>query len=174
MNLDESRAEMSEPFRIHKPLARNNSSKSEVQILCLNIKCLSAHINELSAYLFVHRPHIVLIQETWLDDSVKSVNVLGYETVSRRDRKATENRGGVLILQRGDFNALILIENRKTEERNWHFLRLDSETVLLANWYRPGASTIGFDNLQSEISRHYEGSTGVLVARDLNIHRKKK
>ena len=138
------------------------------------MQCLLAHLPELCNFLQLHRPHVVLIQETWLDNTVEEVYVPGYVTVSRRDRHSTANRGGVIILQCDDFNGLIQIRNCDHEERHWHFLRLDEETLLLGNWYRPGSSDYdGFKNLHEEIAEFFGEISGIVIAGDLNIHHKR-
>ena len=102
---------------------------------------------------------------------MEDVNVTGYTQVSRRDRKAGANRGGILTLQREDFNALVHIRNCENEERSLHFLRLDSETCLIANWYRPGAlEHDGFTNLAVELKDLFDQISGIVIAGDLNIH----
>ena len=96
--------------------------------------------------------------------------ISNYNVVSRRDRKKFANRGGILILQRDDFNALVHIKDCDEEERSWHFLNLGIETFLIANWYRPGASTHdGFVRLYAEVSEHFQQCSGILIAGDLNI-----
>ena len=45
---------------------------------------------------------IVLLQETWLDASVESFSLPGYVELSRRDRSAEDNRGGIITLCRKD------------------------------------------------------------------------
>jgi len=140
----------------------------------VNIQCLLARVAELEYQLELHRPHVVLIQETWLNESVDKVQITGYDVVSRRDRKKTENRGGILTLQREDFNGLVHIANSDVEERSWHFLRLGCDTILLANWYRPGAiEHDAFQSLHGEVARYYSEVSGVFLAGDLNIHHKK-
>ena len=122
-------------------LAGSNSKMNGISILSINIQCLAAKLAELIYHLEMHRPHVVLIQETWLDATTKDVQIAGYSEVSRRDRHEGANRGGILTLQRDDFNGLVHIRNCEDEERSWHFLRLGVDTFLVANWYRPGAST---------------------------------
>ena len=68
----------------------------------------------------------------------------------------TKKRGGILILQRQDFNGLVHIKNCVEEERSWHFLKVGVETVLLANWYRPGATDHdGFVRLHAEVAEYF-------------------
>jgi len=83
-----------------------------------------SNLHELLKQLEEWKPHIVLIQETWLDNTVEKIAITGYNEVSRRDRKTTANRGGILTLQRDDFNGLVHIKNCAVEERSWHFLKV--------------------------------------------------
>ena len=87
--------------------------KQEIKMLIANIQRLSAHLAELVFDLQATRPHVVLLQETWLDASVECVDIAGYFTVSRKDRSEGPKRGGVLTLARNDFNRLVFIENVK-------------------------------------------------------------
>ena len=102
----------------------------------VNIRCLGAHLDELQFHLSQHSPHVVLLQETWLDKSTEEVRIHNYMTVSRKDRSDDPNRGGVLTLARKDFNKLVFVEHSKAAERSWHFLHLDTDILLLGNWYR--------------------------------------
>ena len=78
-----------------------------------------------------------------------------------------------MTLQRNDFNGMVHIKNCEEEERSWHFLNLGIESFLLANWYRPGASTHdGFVRLYAEVSEYFQQCSGMLIAGDLNIHHK--
>ena len=79
-----------------------------------------------------------------------------------------------MTFQRQDFNGLVHIKNCEQEERSWHFLKVGIETVLLANWYRPGATDHdGFVWLHAEIAEYFQECSGVLMAGDLNVHHKK-
>jgi len=151
-----------------------HSCQNGISVYSVNIQCLLARVAELEYQLEMHRPHIVLIQETWLNNSVHDVQISGYEVVSRRDRKEKENRGGILTLQRDDFNGLVHISNSESEERSWHFLRLGCDTILFANWYRPGATEHdAFQALYDEMGKYYSEVSGVFLAGDLNVHHKK-
>ena len=101
------------------------------------------------------------------------INIPNYKKVSRRDRKDTQNRGGILTFQRQDFNGLVHIKNCDDEERSWHFLNLGAEAFLIANWYRPGASVHdGFARLHQEVAEYFQECSGVLIVGDLNVHHK--
>ena len=120
---------------------RRSVQKKDIAILVVNIQGLlvfnkdgvRANLAELEFHLASLQPHIVLLQETWLDASVESVSLVGYMVVSRRDRSAGTNRGGVLTLARHDFNRLVHIENSGYDERSWHYLHIEPETILLGN-----------------------------------------
>jgi len=72
-------------------LENRNSSLclNGIFVYSVNIRCILAHLTELQYHVDLHRPHIVMIQETWLDASVEDVQLFNYEKVSRRDRKKT-------------------------------------------------------------------------------------
>ena len=77
----------------------------------LNIRCLHANKAELEYHLEMKKPQMVLIQEIWLNASHEEVKIRNYRYVSRRDRKKEENRGGILLLVREDFNQFVHIED---------------------------------------------------------------
>ena len=155
-------------------------SRDSIQIYNINIRCLLSNQAELEYHLDQHRPHIVTLQETWLDASTEDVDIKGYVVVSRRDRRQTDKLtcgdkcGGVLTLRRDDFNCLVHIQNSESEERSWHFLRVQLETILLINWYRsPSVIHDNFEQLYTEMSSFFHDATGVIMIGDLNIHHKK-
>ena len=153
---------------------KSKNKKSFVSFFVCNIRCVLKNLTELCVQLRRHRPHVVMLQETWLDASVEHVDIEGYKIVSRRDRHASSNRGGILTLAREDFNNLAFIKKCEDEERSWHYLNLGMETVLLGNWYRPGASCHdGFANLQSELAVLAAQASGTIFAGDLNIHHRR-
>ena len=49
----------------------SNSCHKGISVYSVNIRCLLVHKAELEFVLSVHTPHIVLIQEIWLDDSTE-------------------------------------------------------------------------------------------------------
>ena len=103
---------------IKKPHACANNSKEKICIYSCNIQCLLARSDEVADFLAEYRPHVVMFQETWLDESVPDYICPGYRIISRRDRHPGANRGGILTLQRDDFNGLVHIGNNATEERS--------------------------------------------------------
>ena len=112
-----------------------------------------------------------MLQETWLEESVQSIEIAGYTIVSRRDCKETSNRGGILTLRRDDFNCIVHIADSADDDRSWHFIRLGVDTILLANWHRPGSTVHdGFLTLYDEVRGYFHEVSGIVIAGDLNIH----
>ena len=72
-----------------------------------NVRSLRAHKGELMYHLERLQPHVVLIQETWLDSASEEIVLEGFQKVSRRDRAATANRGGIATYARQDFKNLV-------------------------------------------------------------------
>ena len=101
--------------------------------MMINIRSIRGHKAELEFHLEQRKPHILMLQETWLDDSTEDIQVKGYFKVSRRDRSGEANRGGIMTLARNDFNQLVHIENSKVEERSWHYLNVGVENLLVGN-----------------------------------------
>ena len=109
-----------------------------------------------------------------LNPTTEDVQVPGYTKVSRKDRHDGSNRGGILTLQRDDFNGLVHIRNCDHCERSWHFLRVGVDTILIANWYRPGATVhTTFADLYTEVNEFFDEVSGIVIAGDINIHHKK-
>ena len=77
-------------------------------------------------------------------------------------------------MRRNDFTAIAHICNSERDERSWHFLKLGMDTILTANWYRPGATVHdSFASLYSEMSDHFNSVSGTCIAGDLNVHHRK-
>ena len=109
------------------------STSQSLSIYSINIRCLLAHVAELSFHLSVHKPHIVLIQESWLNKSIEHVSIANYSLLSRRDRSDTENRGGIIAFVRSDVRQVVHYSDSEHAERNWHLLHLDIGGFVLCN-----------------------------------------
>ena len=110
---------------------------------CLNINSLVKHIDELRVLFSEFSGDFLAINETKLDESIKSseLHIPGYEFI-RRDR--SRNGGGVgfyikssnSYVVRSDLNVInlesLIIQIRKPNSRPF----------LIATWYRPPCSPI--------------------------------
>ena len=159
---------------INENMQSQRKHLEKIRVFMINIQSVRAHQAELSYHLQVERPHIVLLQETWLDASIEDVQIQGYDVVSRRDRSDSPNRGGILTLKRSDFNHIVHVSTSTHEERAWYLLNLDPEVILIGNWYRPGASEHdGFKMLYEEVAAFTTEFTGMILMGDLNVHHAK-
>ena len=61
----------------------DQNTSNGVHIISINIQCLLAHIDELEAFLKLHRPHVVMLRETSLNASHESVTMSAYTVSSR-------------------------------------------------------------------------------------------
>lgn len=130
-------------------------AKRGFKMACLNINSLVKHIDELRVLLSEFSVDILAINETKLDESIKSseLHIPGYEFI-RRDR--SRNGGGVgfyikssnSYVVRSDLNVFNL-ENLIIEIR-----KPNSRPFLIATWYRPPCSpTDLFSSYESFIDK---------------------
>ena len=131
----------------------------------------------LSADLEVRRPDIVGITETWLDESVESLDIPGYRQVSRRDREKTNssglNHGGIALYCRIGCILVTHLEDSRSAERSWHIIHTDIGGILLCLWYRPpGSDNANVTTFDDELSRLSAGTIGALIVGDMNIWHK--
>ena len=131
----------------------------------------------LSADLEKHRPDIVGLTETWLDDSIEKLDILGYQLVSRRDREKTRvsglNHGGIALYSRVGGILVTHLEDSRVAERSWHVIHTDVGGILLCLWYRPpGADASEITSFDDELTRLSVDTIGALVVGDMNIWQK--
>ena len=70
--------------------ASTSVSSNGISIYLINIRSLLAHLAELSFQLEIHCPHVVCIQETWLDESHKEIDIPGYEILLQEETDMLE------------------------------------------------------------------------------------
>ena len=143
-------------------------------LYCINIRCLLSNLAELCHQVKEHSPHVILLQETWLNGSVEEVTIPNYIVVSRRDRSDHENRGGIITYARLDVCNIVCVSKSSDAERAWHFLHLDIGTVAICNWYRPGSGgTPHIASIEKEITEYKEEVIGMIIMGDCNVHHRK-
>ena len=103
-----------------------------------------------------HRPDIVGVVETWLDESVQSLDVPGYNLVSRRDLEKTQvsglNHGGIALSARCSGILVTHLQHSTVAERSWHVIHSDVGGILLGLWYRPpGAGANDIESFEDEL-----------------------
>jgi len=154
-----------------------NFSFLGIVIWSQNIECLTTHkLGELSHLMKRDKPHIVLIQETWLKPNKQTdadVSIPGY-SIFRKDRIASEH-GGIVSYVREDICVSYIEENVKSKDHEVLWLRIQSSTrtLFVANVYRPPPSDNSiFDALAADIE-HFQRKTtrsNILLVGDFNCH----
>ena len=140
MTSGESVVDMSVDAKIDSP--------QPFSIFCINIRCLHANMPELMYQVKVLSPHLVLLQETWLNCNFEDVILPGYQVISRRDRSDQENRGGIISFARVDVFNIVCVKVSADAERSWHYLHLDHGTIAIC-------TGIGLDRLMTNTSRRF-------------------
>ena len=101
---------------------------------------------DLLAFLNIHNPHIVAIQETKIDSSI-ATSELFPETCSckifRKDRNLHD--GGVMLLIHKDIPHMPLSERENDSESVWVKIFANKTSHYVASWYcQPGGSSEDF------------------------------
>lgn len=63
----------------------------------LNVQCVSSHLTELGYRLDSHRPHDVMMQDSWPDDKNDHIVLSNCNVVSHRGRENFAGRGGRVL-----------------------------------------------------------------------------
>ena len=110
----------------------------------------------LSADLENHKPDLVALTETWLDDSIEVLDIPGYNLVSRRDRVKARtsglNYGGIALYSRRGSILVTHLEHSGVAEWSWHVVHTDIRCILLGFWYRPpGADARDISSFDCEL-----------------------
>ena len=108
--------------------------------MLVNIQSLIKNEAELVARLRVFSvlPDVVCINETWLNRSIKSFSIEGYECVGRRDRRGGQQCGGIATFARSEIaQQVTLMLTSDSAERQWFTIHSQQGPILLCNWYRP-------------------------------------
>jgi hypothetical protein len=110
---------------------------SFINCIYTNSTSLNNKIGELEAFLSLESfPHLVLIAETWFDES--SLPELKNYTLHRRDRGS--RGGGVAIYARSDLVSVEVLENSLKNddvEQIWCGIKVGLERILVGCLYRP-------------------------------------
>ena len=151
-----------------------SSSLDSFAVFCTNIRSIKANEAELTARINIHKPEIIAMGETWMDETVSYIPIPGYEVVSRRDRSKDSNCGGVIVYAKTTFNCIVLLEHSKIAELSWHIIHSHLGAILFGLWYRSPSDVdlSKIEAFQTEYIQHSAGTIGSIIAGDLNIHHK--
>ena len=140
--------------------------------MSVNIRDVVRHMAELQIRLQEHKPHILVVQETWLDESTPRVTIPGFTLVSRLDRARGPKAGyGGVALFASDPNLVSHLQDSTSAERSWHTVHTDIGQMLLGNWYRaPDASPEPIASLATELEGFGDQVVGTIILGDMNVH----
>ena len=162
----ESRADASVPI--------NFVCSQSFVLYCINIRCVLSNLAELCLQVKELSPHIILLQETWLNASVEEIRIPNYKTISRRDRSELENRGGVMTFARLDVINIMCVKICSDSERIWHLLHVEIGAIAICNWYRPGSGgEAQIASLANDLAEIREEVIGIVLMGDINVHHRK-
>ena len=83
-----------------------------------------------------------MLQETWLDDSVKNVPLVNYQELVRKDRSPSPNRGGIITYIRSDVHNVVHLSTSESAERMIHLVHTDTGIFSVVHWYRSPSSDL--------------------------------
>ena len=118
---------------------RLGSFCEQLRIWSVNVRKLVLRKAELEARLANANVDVLLLQETWLSESVEAVQIAGFYVVGRLDRSEGPKAGfgGVAVYARNSVANIGLLSYSETSERMWCTLHSNLGMFLICNWFRP-------------------------------------
>ena len=138
----------------------------------VNIQGLRSHVADLVGRirLATNTPHLLCLNETFLDQSIGDVAVEGYDVVARWDR--AKERGGVCVYACKQISENVTLMMKSVDaERVWCMVHTERGPYVLGAWYRPPnteSSTI--ETCEKEHDDVSSEALGTLLVGDLNVH----
>jgi len=144
----------------------------------VNIRSLLANIGELSNLCHELKPSIVVVTETWLDETVKDgadcISIPGYSLCCRRDRPKGKKGGGIAAYC---LEGVAVFHDKALDpcdyEVMWLSVSLKSQTVLIAAVYRPPSANCDVISYLSTttLSKLTDlNAQSIILIGDFNVH----
>ena len=146
---------------------------STLKIGQLNVRSLTAHLDEVNQLLQTERLDLLCLGETWLTDAVDSCMLVlpGY-VISRQDRPTKKTGGGVAIIHRCTMTVerLRVPASRSTLESLWLHI-IGRTTITIGVAYRPpaGSPTPAIDDLHRQLTHVMAKGHPVFLLGDTNF-----
>ena len=121
----------------------------------------------------VEKPTILCFTETWLNLSVRRLDISGYTVVIRRDRRDGRSVGGVIIFVASScFDHVVPIYDSPSAERVWCLFHCHLGPLLVSCWYRPleHGEILSIDTLRQEYLELRFQSISCVIVGDMNVH----
>ena len=146
---------------------------STLKIGHLNVRSLTAHLDEVNLLLQTERLDVLCVGETWLTDAVDSSMLVlpGYD-ISRRDREAKKTGGGVAIIHRSSLNVeRLLVPTAKSALESLWLQIISRSTIIVGVIYRPpaGPPTPAIEDLHSQLTRVMAKEQPIFLLGDTNF-----
>jgi exonuclease III len=143
---------------------RNKIMNSTTRICIYNCQSLSNKFLSINHYISVNKIDIMCLNETFLSESTKSVNLIKNFSIIRQDRK--QKGGGVAFIIHKDISYEI-IESKSTQDHEFIAIEITSkeEKITLLNAYVHPKSKTDF-NFVSRIAK--KNSNKMILVGDLN------
>ncbi|KAJ8038096.1 hypothetical protein HOLleu_19075 [Holothuria leucospilota] len=113
------------------------TSKKEISLVSININGIRGKKSDLQAFLSVTHPDIVALQETKVDDSITTSELvpssLDY-TIFRNDR--TLGGGGTMLLVKNNLSPTNVSNLTNGSESVWAKFSVNGTIHYVASWYR--------------------------------------
>ena len=153
---------------------RDTAAKSStLKIGHLNVRSLTAHLDEINHLLLAEQLDILCLGETWLTDAVDTcmLNFPGY-VISRKDRPIKKSGGGVAIIHRNNMNVerLRVPVAKSTLESMW--LQVISKSpIIVGVVYRPpsGQPTPAIEDMHSQLTHVRARDQPIYLLGDTNF-----
>ena len=116
-----------------------------------NIRGLRTNRCQLCAFIEMHTPSIVCLNETFLDEAVVHPEIPNYVLKLRRDRGS--DKGGIAVyVERNIADSVCELAKSRVAERGWLLVHSHSGPLLLCCFYRPPhrGETSSIASLESE------------------------
>ena len=136
-----------------KNMNKQKVSSKGISFMSININGIRGKKNVLAAFLDTNKPDIVAIQETKIDNTITSSEIVPKECnyiTYRKDR--SDGGGGVMLLIKNNIQQVSLAELDNTSESIWVKIKLDGCFHYIGNWYRsPQGKAQDIENLRSQL-----------------------
>ena len=166
---------------VHNPNDTQIKDLKQGSIIHFNCRSIHNKMDEIQTILDKAKPNIMILTETWLDDSFPKGTLAfkGYRHF-RKDRSQAmkqkhkkNNGGGVAIIFKENLKVTQCKDlNKDDDEILWVSTRLRSKLLLIGAIYRPSYCNL-LDNdavLEEHLQHAFQKTDKVMVIGDLNIN----
>ena len=147
----------------------------DLVIMHVNIQGLISSCAELVARirLMDTKPGLISVNETFLNRSVDTVEIEGYQLIARRDRCDGRSCGGVAVFAETSIVSQVApLLVSATSERLWLLIHTNQGPFAVCTWYRPPerGEVDSIHTLQEEWEEVKAQCLAAVIIGDMNVH----